>query len=696
MSSRVGGGSVALALAVVLGTLTSLAPPGGTGSGTAPISDGVDFDVTTADTPRPDPHFLLQGRASVRVDKNCYFPEEFVVITLRNVGAGRLFYDFIPNYEVVSPTLGTVRMILTDWFPFDFILRPGEFRNFTWTQHWLAEDANGDPIHLNELAPEGEYTAIVKVLAGQAVQEVGRAPFFIGACNVQVNAGEDVFAAEGQSVTLAPDVSKAGPGANITAITWDTDPAVDGNGDGNPRNDADLVGMHPDLSFGDDGIFPVTLNVRGFLPNATTGVKQDVVLTIDSSGSMSWNDPDDARKDAAKGYVDLLVPEDRAAVVDFDDTAILVNDDHLSTDYATVKANIDRIDSFGGTFLFEGLNAALNELQGFADPHHLGVVIFLTDADSIFEDDDVLVPVALARAKDLGVRIYTIGLNVPVQLLALMQRIADETGGKFYPTPDPATLFDIYQDIANDVRKTRGSFFLASDTLTVTVANVDPVATGTLDATVASIADVILRVAGEKWHDVTLIMMRDSEETGRLFVVRMPGSPDDQAVTLSEVVLLDESVNIARVVYTPEDDPVNGQPNGANPVWVVLRLENGTEITYHHTFNVEHPGTYVWDVDFEGVPTTGGAIRASITTDVTDPGSDDILISIDWGDGTLEFRTYYADGLGPDPFPSPGGRPVSLTDLAVHEYLAAATYVVTLTIADDDDGITVLSFTVDA
>ncbi len=697
MSSGVRGGRVALVL--VLAAVAAIAAPAGTDPD--PVTPttanvGGEPDVPSTDPRPPGPAFLLQGRPSVRVDKNCYFPEEAVLITLRNVGAGRLFYDAIPNYEIVSPVFGTVRMILTDWVPADFFLRPGESKGFIWTQQWLAEDADGNPIHVAEFAPEGEYEAQVKVLLGSSVQTIGKAPFLIGACNVQVNAGEDVAVDEGQTFILAPDVSKTGPGANITSVTWDTNPTLDGNGDGNPANDADLVGLHPEASFGDDGIYPITLNVRGFLPNATVGVKQDVVFTIDSSGSMGWNDPFDLRKDAAKGYVDLLVPSDRGAVVDFDENAILVNDHHLSIDYERVREDIDLIDSFGGTFLSAGLEAALDELQFFGDPDHLGVIIFLTDAESIFEDDDILIPLVIARAQSLGIRIYTIGLNVPLLLQPLMQRIADETGGKFYTTPDPATLFDIYQEIANEVRKTRGSFFLASDTLSVTVANVAPAAVGTLDLTPLSTANATLRVAGEKWHDVTLVMVRDGEETGRVSIVRMPGSPDEQAATLTGVVFLEGSATVGQVLYTPEDDPVNGQPNGANPVWVTLRMDDGTEITYHHTFNVQHPGTYVWDVDFAGVPMTGGALRASITTDVADPGSDDILISIDWGDGTIESRSYFADGFGPDPFPSPGGRPVSLTDLAVHEYVAAGTYLVTLTVADDDGGITVLSFTVDA
>ena len=172
-------------------------------------------------------------------------------------------------------------------------------------------------------------------------------------------------------------------------------------------------------------------------------------------------------------------------------------------------------------------------------------------------------------------------------------------------------------------------------------------------------------------------------------MLRVPGSPNEQSATLTDVTIFEGSVSVARVVYTPMDDAVNGQVNGADPAWVVVTLQNGTELRFHHTFNVLHPDTWVWDVDLTG-QVAGGAARATVVTEVADPGSDDIVVTIDWGDGTGETRTHFANGFGPDPFPSPGGSPTSLTDLAVHEYRGVGSYTVTLTIADDDGGSTVL------
>src|SRR5438128_2305716 len=49
-----------------------------------------------------------------------------------------------------------------------------------------------------------------------------------------------------------------------------------------------------------------------------THVDQDVVLAIDSSGSMTWNDPSNLRISSAQEYMRNLIPPDRVASIDFD------------------------------------------------------------------------------------------------------------------------------------------------------------------------------------------------------------------------------------------------------------------------------------------------------------------------------------------------------------------------------------------
>jgi PKD repeat protein len=224
---------------------------------------------------------------------------------------------------------------------------------------------------------------------------------------------------------------------------------------------------------------------------------------------------------------------------------------------------------------------------------------------------------------------------------------------------------------------------VATYSTTVTMRNVPPTI---VDSKVFMLANITLRVAGEKWHDIILGLYEDGQEAGWAQVVRYPGSPDDQMVTVHDVeITLDRSFS-AVAYYTPDDDPINGQLNGANPAWLIINWENGPETILNHTFNVQHNDTWVWTVDDFHIYAVNQIIHFTATA--TDPGSDDLTFTWDWGDGTPAIATtYFNDGIGPDSYPSPDGiYPFSATDSAQHIYSMAGDYSVTLTVMDDDGG----------
>ncbi|WP_203666788.1 VWA domain-containing protein [Cellulomonas pakistanensis] len=168
----------------------------------------------------------------------------------------------------------------------------------------------------------------------------------------------------------------------------------------------------------------------------------DVVLTLDSSGSMVWNDPEGARRTAATAYVDALLGGDRAAVVDFDDQGYVTQP--LTEDRAAARDAIAAIDDVGGTHIAYAVQAALGELDQNGDPKHQRVIVLLTDGEGPYWQE------LTDRAAATGTVVYTVGLG-PSTDTALLSGIAEATGGQFYLVLDADDLEGIFEDIRDRV-----------------------------------------------------------------------------------------------------------------------------------------------------------------------------------------------------------------------------------------------------
>ncbi|MFC1999001.1 PKD domain-containing protein, partial [Chloroflexota bacterium] len=76
----------------------------------------------------------------------------------------------------------------------------------------------------------------------------------------------------------------------------------------------------------------------------------------------------------------------------------------------------------------------------------------------------------------------------------------------------------------------------------------------------------------------------------------------------------------------------------------------------------------------------------SLFAAATDAGTDDLTFTWNWGDGTTDtVNTYYNDGVGADPYPSPWGTyPYPAADTVEHIYGDDGIYNVIVTVTDDD------------
>ena len=217
-------------------------------------------------------------------------------------------------------------------------------------------------------------------------------------------------------------------------------------------------------------------------PRSSTQVERvdtegiDIVFAMDVSTSMLARDftPDrlSAAKDIAIEFISQR-PSDRMGIVVFAGESY--TQCPLTTDRATLinlmkEVQTDLIED--GTAIGNGLATAVARMKDSDAKSR--VIILLTDGVNNMGEIDPSMSTEIA--KTYGIRVYTIGVgangtapypvqtpwgiemrNIPVEIdEALLQSIADGTGGKYFRATDNTKLAEIYAEIGQ-MEKTRTS-----------------------------------------------------------------------------------------------------------------------------------------------------------------------------------------------------------------------------------------------
>jgi hypothetical protein len=147
------------------------------------------------------------------------------------------------------------------------------------------------------------------------------------------------------------------------------------------------------------------------------------------------------------------------------------------------------------------------------------------------------------------------------------------------------------------------------------------------------------------------------------------------------------------VTYTPESPP----KVGSNPVWIYIKSDNGSIKKIHHTFNVQQSKkrdsehwnhVEPWEVNLSG-NLTGCTFQ--ITTHITDPGSDDEILTYTYGIQTI-IKNHLNNPPNTDPYPSPEHQPRDFVDVSSLIYEGSGD--IALSVKDDDAGLTKSIFNV--
>ncbi|WNS82136.1 VWA domain-containing protein [Domibacillus sp. DTU_2020_1001157_1_SI_ALB_TIR_016] len=166
----------------------------------------------------------------------------------------------------------------------------------------------------------------------------------------------------------------------------------------------------------------------------------EVAFIIDSSGSMKRSDPERLRVSKSRELMQTLNALNNTAV-DFNHKGRYLSGPDSST---IVSPYLEYVFQSGGTNIADGMDEAFSRFTAGTRK----VAILVTDGKS--NKQQVLNQIA--EAKRQGITVYTVGLGSKEQLNeALLQQVAQETGGRYFHVEKSSEISTAYQTILNEL-----------------------------------------------------------------------------------------------------------------------------------------------------------------------------------------------------------------------------------------------------
>jgi Ca-activated chloride channel homolog len=185
------------------------------------------------------------------------------------------------------------------------------------------------------------------------------------------------------------------------------------------------------------------------------GENVTAALTLDATGSMSQNDPEKLRAEAAKDFVKRMTGQDRAAIASFDTSTDptppytdLTVWQEFSSDKALLESGIDKATLVaGGTNVWDAGIDSVTLLSGASGENKL--LILLTDGEDNSSSKTSKDVITVANQNKINV--YTIGLGTSINDDELL-KISSSTGGTFNQVNEAPDLIGLYDSIFNASR----------------------------------------------------------------------------------------------------------------------------------------------------------------------------------------------------------------------------------------------------
>ena len=232
-------------------------------------------------------------------------------------------------------------------------------------------------------------------------------------------------------VAAAQDVG----GVEISRIDLDAFPEV-GFDVAIPANLTDGSVDAQDVTVSENGQ-PIEVEVA---PVPTDGL--EVVLLIDTSGSMNESAALESAKLAAVGFLDELPADVPVGVVGFADTPSLVSP--LTTDRNALRAALDQLRAGGKTAMYDGIVFGDTLFSGGTTDRQFVLLSDGGDTASVATLDDAIA--VTSRVRTNAIEIVTSESNSEA-----ITSLAQAGSGRLTSVADPAGLGVLYQEVARSL-----------------------------------------------------------------------------------------------------------------------------------------------------------------------------------------------------------------------------------------------------
>nr|WP_240940302.1 VWA domain-containing protein [Haloarcula argentinensis] len=186
-------------------------------------------------------------------------------------------------------------------------------------------------------------------------------------------------------------------------------------------------------------------------PEDNTTLKPlDVVLLMDTTGSMKGNDPNGLAKDAGEEFMSSLLPSDRAAVLEFSNRANVMQP--YTTNHDAVNSSVMDLNyrgGRGGTAIGLSLEDAIDYKRSNSTPDHRRVIVLLSDGQNKQGVGSDSYTVAQAeRAAQENITVHAVGFGGADE--DLLQEVANSTGGQAYFAESASELPEVFSRVATN------------------------------------------------------------------------------------------------------------------------------------------------------------------------------------------------------------------------------------------------------